>query len=131
MGIIGGSRERKRILRMRTTLPPLDEIAYQQLLSLLQEGGMDAILKKVGKYLEWETQAVYQASFLGYSFAAASEVLLPSITISEVVIPFILPPSGAPEVLGGGFSYTQFYVLVSRATWITIPPAYLLVSIST
>lgn len=48
--------------------------------------------------MEWETLTVYQASFFGYSFAAASEVLHPSNTISEVVIPFIFPPSGAPEV---------------------------------
>jgi hypothetical protein len=53
---------------------PGGEIAYSAFLSLLEEGGMNEMFRKVGEYFEWETLTVYDVSIVGFSYAAASNI---------------------------------------------------------
>lgn len=85
---------------------PDDEIAYSAFLSLLQEGGMNEMLRKIGDYFEWETLTVYHVSIVGFSYAAASNIHKLSEKMLQVVVPVFVPSSGSPEIYVSPFNTT-------------------------
>jgi hypothetical protein len=77
---------------------PDDEISFSTFLSLLQAGGMDEILAKIGEYLKWESLTVYQAEIFGYSIVGERMVNNLGKKNSEMVIPLLVPASASPGV---------------------------------